>query len=287
MDEAIEAGGPNTEQIAFWNGDAADKWIAHDALLERMLRRLGLGAMARAAPVAGEYALDVGCGCGNTTLELARRVAPGGDVTGVDLSSRMLAVARKRAEGAPAPVRLVNADAETHDLPAAAFDIVFSRFGVMFFKHPEVAFANLHGALRPGGRLAFVCWRGAGNNPWMTIPLEAARPHLPESEPADPDAPGMFAFARAARIEGILAGAGFTDIRIEAHDERLRVGEGDLDACVALVLRLGPLSGALREAGEDAVPAVTAAVRRAVAPHHAGDALEMDSSTWIVSARHA
>ena len=115
MDEAIEAGGPNTEQIAFWNGDAADKWIAHDALLERMLRRLGLGAMARAAPVAGEYALDVGCGCGNTTLELARRVAPGGGVTGVDLSSRMLAVARKRAEGAPAPVRLVNADAETHD----------------------------------------------------------------------------------------------------------------------------------------------------------------------------
>ena len=287
MDEAIESGGPNAEQIAFWNGDAADKWIAHEALLERMLRRLGLRAMARAAPAPGEHALDVGCGCGNTTLELARRVAPSGGVTGIDLSARMLAVARKRVDSAAAPVRVVNADAETHGFPEAAFDVVFSRFGVMFFGRPVDAFANLNGALRPGGRLAFVCWRAAEHNVWVTIPFEAARPHLPEAEPEDPDAPGQFAFARSRRVEGILAEAGFSDIRIEAHDERLRVGRGDLDACVALVLKLGPLSGALREAGESAAPAVAAAVRRAVAPHHTGDALEMDSSTWIVSARRA
>ncbi len=287
MAQPIEITGPNAEQIEFWNGVAADKWIEHNALLDRMLGGLGLRAMNRADPKPGEHVLDVGCGCGDTTLELARRVTPTGSVTGLDVSGPMLALAERRVADAAAPVSIANADAETYDLPQASFDLVFSRFGVMFFNSPEAAFANFHAALRPGGRLAFVCWRAPDLNPWVDLPFEAARPHLPSFEPAGPEDPGQFAFARSERVERILATAGFADVRLDAHEATLRVGDGDLDACVGLMLKLGPVSRLLREAGDAAIPPVAAAVRAAVAPYHTGKTLEMASSSWIVSAHRA
>ena len=279
--------GPNAEQIEFWNGPAADKWIDFNRELDRMLDPLGHLAMDRAEPAPGEHALDVGCGCGGTTLELARRVAPSGAVTGIDVSEPMLAFARERAGDAAAPVRIVGGDAEVCDLPDAAFDLVFSRFGVMFFANPEAAFANILSALKPGGRLAFVSWRAPAENPWVTVPFEAARPLLPSFEPPGPNEPGQFAFADAARVERILAAAGFTEIRSEPHDVMLRVGEGDLDACVEVTLKLGPVSRLLREAGAEAVPPVAAAIREAVAPYHTGETLEMMSAVWVVGARRA
>ena len=287
MDRPIEIGGPNAEQIEFWNGVAGDKWVDFNPLLDAMLAPLGRLAMDRAGPAPGEHVLDVGCGCGDTSVALARRVAPSGAVTGVDVSLPMLALAERRAGDAAAPVRIVNADAETCDLPAAAFDLVFSRFGVMFFMNPEAAFANFHAALRPGGRIAFVCWRALDLNPWVTIPFEAARPLVPGFEPAGPEEPGPFSFARAERVERILGAAGFAGLWLESHEATLRIGEGDLDACVALVLKLGPVSRLLREAGEEAVAPVAAAVREAVAPYHTGERLEMESASWIVSARRA
>ena len=157
----------------------------------------------------------------------------------------------------------------------------------MFFANPEAAFANFHAALGPGGRIAFVCWRAPDLNPWVNVPFEATRPHSPSFEPPGPEDPGQFSFARRERVERILAAAGFADVGIEAHDRTLSVGEGDLDACVGLVLKLGPVSRLLREAGEDAISSVTAAVRGAVAPYHTGHTLEMASSSWIVSARRA
>ena len=287
MSESIDPTGPNAEQIEYWNGASGEKWVDFNPLLDRMLRPLGLQGMVRAAPAPGERVLDIGCGCGDTTLELARRVAPGGSATGVDISAPMLAVARRRMEEFAATATVVNADAETHDFSAsgAAFDLVFSRFGVMFFADPEAAFANLHGALRPGGRITFVCWRAREMNPWLSIPFEAAIPHLPPFEPPAPEDPGPFAFADGARVERILAAAGFTDARLEEHLSTLRLGQGDLDACVAMVLKLGPVSRLLGEAGEAAIPPVAAAVREAVAPYHTGGALEMASAAWIVSAR--
>ncbi len=285
MDQNIEITGPNAEQIEFWNGEAATKWIDFNPIIDRMLGPLGRAAMDRAAPASGEHVLDIGCGCGDTTLELARRVAPSGAVTGLDISAPMLALARQRAEDAGAPVSIVNADAETHPLPAATFDLAFSRFGVMFFTNPDAAFANLRAALKPGGRVAFVCWQALDRNPWVNVPLDAARPLLPPIEPPGPEDPGQFSFARPERVERILAAAGFADVRLEPHETTLHVGEGDLDACVALILKLGPVSRLLREAGEAAVPPVAAAVRAAVAPHHTGQTLEMTSATWIVSAR--
>ena len=287
MTDATRANDPNAEQIEFWNGPAADKWVDFNAELDRMLDPLGDLPMDRVAPAPGEHALDVGCGCGGTTLELARRVAPTGAVTGLDVSEPMLAVARGRTRDAAASVCIVGGDAEVCDLPAATFDLVYSRFGVMFFANPEAAFVNIGGALKPAGRLAFVSWRPAAENPWVTVPFEAARPLLPSFEPPGPNEPGQFAFADSARVERILAAAGFTEIRSEPHDVMLRVGDGDLDACVEVTLKLGPVSRLLREAGVAAVPPVAAAIREAVAPYHTGETLEMMSAVWVVTARRA
>lgn len=285
MTEYLERDGPNSDQIEFWNGEAARKWVDFNPLLDRMLEPLGDLAMARAAPAPGERVLDIGCGCGGTTLDLARAVAPDGAVTGLDVSAPMLAMARERAESAAAPVRIINADAETHGLPRSAFDLMFSRFGVMFFANPKTAFANFHGALKPGGRVAFICWRTPDLNPWVTIPFEAALPLAPEFEPASTDEPGQFAFADRDRVEAILADAGFTDTRLEPHETTMRMGEGDLDDCVALVLKLGPVSRLLREADDAVAPAIAEAVRAAVAPYHTGRRIEMTAAVWVVSAR--
>ena len=285
MTDAIEAAGPNAEQIEYWNGEAGTKWTDFNPQLDRMLAPLSAVVIDRAAPASGERVLDVGCGCGATTVELARRVAPGGAVTGVDVSTPMLAMARQRAADEGLAVTLLNADAETHALPGGAFDLAFSRFGVMFFNDPGAAFANIVRALRPGGRLTFVCWRAVTLNPWVSVPLEAVRPLVPDFEPPQPGAPGPFAFAEAERVEGILTAAGFGAVTLEPHQSAMGVGEGDLDACVQSILKLGPVSRLLREAGDQTIAAAARAVREAVAPYHTGETLEMDSAVWIVGAR--
>ena len=195
----------NAAQIEFWNNAAGLTWAECQAQLDRQLAILGAAAMRSLAPAAGERILDIGCGCGETSYALAERVGATGAVLGVDISEPMLAVARQRS-GTPgsATPDFLQADAQTADLGEAGFDAVFSRFGVMFFNDPAAAFANIRRALKPGGRLAFVCWRPMAENPWMRVPMEAALPLLPPQPPADPTAPGPFAFADSERVRGIL-----------------------------------------------------------------------------------
>ncbi|KGM33778.1 hypothetical protein P409_13900, partial [Inquilinus limosus MP06] len=156
-----------------------------------------------------------------------------------------------------------------------------SRFGVMFFDDPAGAFANLHGALKPGGRLAFVCWRAMAENGWATVPLAAALPHLPPLPPPVPGAPGAFAFADPDRVRDILGRAGFSGIGVVPFDTR--AGVGDLDQTVTLMLRSGPVGGVLRE-HEDRRDAVAEAVRRALAPHQTANGVQLDAAAWIVTA---
>jgi len=192
----LEAHGPNAEQIKYWNEQAGPKWVALQALLDAQIAPLGRRAMDRAGVLAGAHILDVGCGCGQTTLELARRAGSGGAVTGIDISTVMLDRARQVAQEAGVRnVEFVNADAQTYTFPAAAFDVMFSRFGVMFFIDAVTAFAHLRAALRPEGRVAFVCWRSLFDNPWMLVPMMAAASHVQLPAPPAPDAPGPFAFA--------------------------------------------------------------------------------------------
>jgi SAM-dependent methyltransferase len=245
------------------------------------LRPLGLKAMAALSPQPGERLIDIGCGCGDTTMELARRVGAEGAVLGADISAPMLAVARARAAAAGfSQARFVEADAQTRIFEPA--DGVFSRFGVMFFTDPTAAFANLRRALRPGGRIAFVCWRALTENPWMTVPMAGVLPLLPEPPPAPPlDAPGPFAFADPARVLNILTAAGFGEIDI--HESRQQIGWGDLETSARTALSVGPVALAVRS-NPDLTDKIAAAVREALAPYATRDGVKLDSSVWIVRA---
>jgi SAM-dependent methyltransferase len=274
-----EDDGPNAAQIAYWNTSAGPTWVAMQGALDAQLHDLGLKAIAALGLREGERVIDIGCGCGDTTTELARRVGPAGRVLGADISAPMLEVARQRAEGL-GWVKFVQADAQTWDFEPA--DAAFSRFGVMFFADPAAAFANIRKALAPSGRLSFVCWRAFAETHWMTIPMAAVAPLLPPSPPPPPNAPGPFAFAGRDRVHGILSEAGFTQISIEPHDQT--IGGGDLETSVRTSLNVGPVGAALRENPLLHAP-IAAAVRSALAPHVGPDGVKLPSATWIVTAR--
>jgi SAM-dependent methyltransferase len=276
-----EGAAANADQIVYWNETVGPAWVAMQDGLDAQLRPLGELAMAALAPGEGERLIDVGCGCGETTLALARRVGPGGAVTGADISEPMLAVARSRAEAARiAQARFVQADAQVHAFEPA--DGAFSRFGVMFFADPAAAFANLRRALKPGGRIAFVCWRALAENPWMRVPGAAVAPLLPAPPPPpDPLAPGPFAFGDRERLHGLLKAGGFAEIAIQPHDAPIRWP--DLDTAVRLAMRVGPAGTAARE-HPDLGDRIEAAVREALAPHAGADGVSLPSATWIVRA---
>ncbi len=225
--DRIAAEGPNAQQIEYWNEVSGARWVEMNDVIDAQISALGEAAMALAAVVPGERVLDIGCGCGQTSLQLAERVGDAGQVVGLDISAVMLARARERAEASgQTNTSFRNADAQTESF-AGDFDVLFSRFGVMFFASPEAAFANLRSALRPGGRLTCLTWQSLGLNPWMQVPLAAAAKHLPPAgPPPDPTAPGPFAFADATRVEGLLAAAGFEAVAHESLERELLVGGG-------------------------------------------------------------
>lgn len=284
----IEATGPNAEQIRYWNEEASPKWLACGSLLDAQLGPFGLAVIERTRLAAGERVLDVGCGAGHTSLHLAECVGPRGSVTGLDIATPLLERARARAQQAGARnVRFENADATAHDFGKERFDLLFSRFGVMFFADPAASFANLRRALAPTGRLAFVCWQGLERNPWMLVPLLAAAKHVTLPEPPAPGAPGPFAFKDPDRVRDVLGAAGFTEISLEPFEGPLGIGGSQgLDGAVDFLMHVGPLGRVLREAGDAATgPAVVEAVRRALRPFETSEGIRMDSAAWIVQAR--
>jgi SAM-dependent methyltransferase len=280
--------GPNAEQVAYWNLQGGPKWVTFQSLLDEQIAPLGLATMDRARIAPGERALDVGCGCGQTTLQLAERVGASGSVTGVDISTPMLARARERAaEQGLRNLRFLEADAQEAKLGEAAFELVFSRFGVMFFADPKAAFANLCRSLVPGGRVAFVCWQELARNPWMAVPMRAAAQHVTLPAPAAPDAPGPLAFADPGRVRGILTGAGFREIAIEPLEGLIVVGGAgsSLEQAAAFLLQAGPLARALRDAPAAPLDRIAEAVREAIAPHATPNGVRMGYGAWVVCAR--
>lgn len=276
--------GGNAKQIEDWNGAVGAHWAADQARNDRLIKAFGEAALAAAGARAGEAVLDVGCGCGDTSLALADSVGATGRVVGVDVSAPMLAVARERAAGRD-NLTFVEADASRAELPGK-FDLLYSRFGVMFFDEPEAAFAHMHGAMKDGGRLAFACWQAAKDNPWAMVPMLAAREasglDLP---PADPHAPGPFAFADAARVARILEGAGFSAVKAEPFEAPMFLG-ATLKTAAEGCTKMGPASRIAREAGPDRLPAIREAIEAALKPYAAADGkVALPGRIWVVTAR--
>jgi SAM-dependent methyltransferase len=268
-------------QEEYWNGQAAERWISGRERMDRSLESISNAVIERAAPRAGERVLDVGCGCGTTSLVIAGRVAPGGSVVGVDISAPMIEEARGRAGGAAVTFEVADA-AERRFAPD--FDLLFSRFGVMFFAEPAAAFGNLRTALASGGRMVFVCWRALRDNPWAFAPLTAARDLLPPMEPPDPNAPGPFAFADSDRLRGILNEAGFRDVAIDAHDDRMYTG-ASVEEATDHAMMVGPLSRLIAGVPDDLRAAIRPRVAEVVARFATAAGVAAPANVWLVTAR--
>lgn len=280
----------NTDQIADWNGQSGERWVANQTRLDAMVQVFGQAAIEAAAPTAGERVLDIGCGAGASSLALAARVGAGGQVLGVDISEPLIGRARALAPQDTSVLFHV-ADASSAELPEGAFDILFSRFGVMFFDDPIGAFAHMRRALRSGGRVAFVCWRGAAENDWVRLPMGAIKGIIPPTAPPDPEAPGPFSFADRGRVERILTAAGFTDIVIAPFDASIPFGQGGtrdaaIDDAVKMALEVGPLSRALVDQPDDIRARASDAVRAAFSGCPGERSVMIDGAAWIVMARN-
>ncbi|NQV81162.1 MAG: class I SAM-dependent methyltransferase [Alphaproteobacteria bacterium] len=282
-----DAHNPNADQADFWNGPGGETWTTQRDRFNAMLGPIGDAAIARARPSPGEHVLDVGCGTGHTTGDLAQRVAPGGSVMGLDISELMLQEARRFNEGHAVPVRFHAADAQTHRFDDDAFDLVFSRFGVMFFEDSVAAFANLYRALKPGGRLAFACWQPVDRNAWVHVPGGIVARHIPVDGPGkDPSAPGPFALGAQDRIAEILGAAGFGDLAIEGHETLVLMGGGgSIEAAVRAVTHQGPLSRAIHDAPEETQTRIRDDLTAALADHTQDDGVRLGAGVWLVTAR--
>jgi ubiquinone/menaquinone biosynthesis C-methylase UbiE len=274
----------NADQIAYWNGPAGQRWADRQAAQDILLGPVADVLIDRAMPVAGERVIDIGCGSGVTTVAFARKVGPSGHALGVDISAPMLARARASAPK-ELPIDFALADATVYPFDPASFDLLASRFGVMFFADPVASFANMRKALKPSGRLAFACWREPRENPFFMAPLQAAYKHVPKLPQQGPEDPGPFAFSSEERVRRILDEAGFAGVQMEPCPLLLDAAiGGGLDRAVQSALEIGPVSRALEGQPEELRTAAANSIREALAAFAKGDAVLLPASIWIVTA---
>lgn len=269
------------EQSRLWNGQAGQAWVETQAVLDALFQPFEDLLVDTALARPRGRVLDVGCGTGSTTLALARRLGAAVRCTGVDISEPMIAAARARAEREGAPVHFLRGNAQTQAFEPASFDLIVSRFGVMFFDDSVRAFANLRAAASPGAELRCIAWRGPAENPFMTTAERAAAPLLPQLPARQPDAPGQFAFADPQRVRRILEDSGWAGIEIQPLDLGCRLPEPDL---VPYFSRLGPLGRVLPELDAPTRSRVVETVRAAFEPYVHGAEVRFDAACWMLSA---
>ena len=272
----------NEAQSALWNGPSGLAWVDAQRPLDRMFEPFETLLADAAVATSARRVLDVGCGTGAVTLAIARRLGAHAHCTGVDISVRMIAAAQARAEREGLAASFVLADAQTHAFAPAQFDLIVSRFGVMFFDDPVRAFANLRHAARANAQLRFVAWRSAADNPFMTTAERVAAPLLPNLPARQPGAPGQFAFGDRQRIASVLSDSGWADIAIEPIDVACALPVPALDDYVA---RLGPVGLALRQVDDATRRRVIETVRAAFERYVHGAEVRFDAACWLVTAR--
>lgn len=270
----------NETEAQRWNGLAGTRWIANRERHLSIRARVTPHLFRATAITAGERVLDVGCGCGEATVAAARAAGPAGSARGLDLSAPMLVVARQlAAEAGVGNTAFTHGDAQVYPLEPAGYDVVISNFGVMFFEDPAAAFGNLRAALRPGGRLAFLCWQPEERNEMFAVPIRALTVHTGQPVPGQ-DNP----FTDPGWVARLLSGAGFAGVRVEPVREPARLGSDPTDVTdyvlgTARIRELmAPLDAALAER-------VRATVRESFAAHERPDGIWVDALTWLVTAR--
>jgi SAM-dependent methyltransferase len=285
MDQVVEA---NEEAIRAWDGPLFDRFVQFRHLLTAGLGAHGDVGLEIVKPQAGERALDIGCGFGDTTQRLAELVGPGGEAVGVDAAPRFIEMAAREAKQAGIDnARFEVVDVETTAL-GEGFDLAFSRMGTMFFANPVAALRHAREALVPGGRLTMIVWRSKEENDWVMRAQTITERFV--TKPQDYDeptcGPGPFSMANADTTSGILLSAGFEDISLRRCDLPTTIGD-DIDEAAEFVMSLGPAGEILRLAGERAKhlhEPVAAALREGMADWVQADGVKAPASTWIISA---
>jgi SAM-dependent methyltransferase len=274
----------NADQATYWNGPAGHHWSERQQIQDLVLAPVSRILIDRAGIAPDTHVIDVGCGCGATTIEVGKQLGPSGHVLGLDISAPMLARARELAPK-DAPIEFALADATVHKFEPASFDLLISRFGVMFFANPVASFSNLRTALKRGGRVVFACWREPRQNPWLMVPLKAAYKHVPKLPQMAPHDPGPFAFAQEDWVRHILTSAGFSLVAMEAHDLELDIAVGrGLEAAIEGALEIGPASRALEGQPEHLRQAAIASIREALRSLVTDGKVPLGGAIWIVSA---
>ncbi|MEQ8444740.1 MAG: class I SAM-dependent methyltransferase [Pelagibacterium sp.] len=266
------------DQGSKWRAGSGHAWVDMQELLDDLFRPMEDMLVARLPEGQELRLLDIGCGTGATTLAAARRLGSGARCVGADISPPMIAAARERDKPGP---EFVVADAQTHAFAPDSFDVLISRFGVMFFPDSVAAFANLRRASRPGARLHALAWRSKAENPFMTTAERAAAALLPDLPLRGPDEPGQFAFADTEKVDQILRASGWSDIAITPVDVVCAMPENEL---VPYFTRLGPVGMALQEIEEPLGTEVIAAVRPAFDPFIDGDTVRFTAACWMIEA---
>ena len=274
----------NSEMQKYWNEEGGNKWVENIDAVESVLVPMSDMLLEQVAAKSGDLVLDVGCGGGITSIKLAEQTGETGKVLGVDVSEPIITIARKRGVDI-SNLEYQLGDAATVNLGEAKFDLITSRFGIMFFDDPISAFSNLHRALKTSGRLVFLCWRTIEENPWLGEPAAAAFEILPppaDADPPDPTAPGPFSLGDPGRLKSILESAGFNNIILQSVD--ISMPMGDIDDAVSFLMKLGPAADAVKEATDEDKAAVAVAIRKVMEKYDTANGVCAPSATWIVKA---
>jgi ubiquinone/menaquinone biosynthesis C-methylase UbiE len=274
----------NSEMQKYWNEEGGNKWAENIDAVESVLIPMSDKLLEQVAAKSGDLVMDVGCGGGITSIKLAEQVGESGKVLAIDVSEQIIAIGKSRG-AAISNLDFHLGDAATVNLGDAEFDLITSRFGVMFFDDPIAAFSNMHRALKTSGRLVFLCWRTIEENPWLGEPAAAAFEILPppaDADMPDPTSPGPFSLGNPEHLKNILESAGFNNIDLQSVDMNMPMGH--MDDAVPFLMKLGPAADAVKEATDEEKAAVAVAIRKIMEKYDTSNGVCAPSATWIVKA---